>query len=208
MTVPLRERQRRESRRALQAAAIELVGRRGFGAVTVEDVAAAAGVARRTFFNHFPTKAAALFDPDPDDADRLQQLLASADVSAGVWPALRSVCVAFASGHERVLSVRRRLVTEDPALDAYHRTAHLHVGVALAGWTTAHLPEDPFAARLLAETAAAVLMTAFTAWTPDDDPALFPSLVARGFDLLVVRRDAPPGADQDDADQPPGAQAR
>lgn len=186
MDVPVRERQRRESWRALQAAAIELVGRRGFSAVTVDDVAAAAGVSRRTFFNYFPTKSAALFDPDPDDADRLHQLLQKADGSAGVWPALRSVCVSFASGHEPVLAVRWRLVSEDPALAAYHRTAHLHVGRALAGWTATQLPEDPFTARLLAETAAAVLMTAFMTWSPDEDPATFPTLVADGFDLVAV----------------------
>jgi len=190
----VREQQRRESWRALQGAAIELVGRRGFGAVTVDDVAAAAGVSRRTFFNYFPTKAAALFDPDPDDADRLHQLLATADQSSGVWPALRSVCVAFASGHERVLAVRRRLMTEDPELDAYNRTAHLHVRLAIARWTSEQLPEDPFAARLLAETAAGVLMTAFTTWSPDEDPTMFPTLVARGFDLLALAEHARPAA--------------
>ena len=190
MDVPVREQQRRETWRAIQAAAIDLVGRRGMAAVTVDDVAAAAGVSRRTFFNYFPTKAAALFDPDPDDADRLRQLLDAADGAAGLWPALRSVCVAFARGHEPVLAVRWRLVTEDPELDAYHRTAHLHVGRAIARWTSAQLPGDPLAARLLAETATAVLMTAFTTWAPDEDLALFPTLVARGFDVLTVAETA------------------
>jgi AcrR family transcriptional regulator len=76
--VPGQEQRRRESWRALQAAAIALVGSRGLARVTVDDIAEAAGVSRRTFFNHFPTKAAALFDPDPSDAERLAQLLARA----------------------------------------------------------------------------------------------------------------------------------
>src|SRR3984957_14888483 len=72
------ERRRRRTQRALQNAAITLVGRHGLAEVTVEEIAAAAGVSRRSFFNHFPTKAAALFDPDPSDAERLAQLPAGA----------------------------------------------------------------------------------------------------------------------------------
>lgn len=183
MASTLREQQRRDSWAAVQAAALALVSERGFDAVTVDDVAAAAGVSRRTFFNHFPTKAAALFDPHPDEADQLRRLLADVDGSAGVWPALRSVCLDFVRGQERVLPVRRRLVV-DPELDAYHRTAHLHVGQALDRWLGDQLPDDPFTARLVAETAAAVLMTAFLAWDADADPAHFAVLVARGFDLV------------------------
>jgi AcrR family transcriptional regulator len=182
--LPVRERQRREGWAAVQAAALQLVSQRGFDAVTVDDIAAAAGVSRRTFFNHFPTKAAALFDPHPDDADQLAQLLAGVDAGAGVWPALRTVCVDFVRGQDRVLKVRRQLV-EDAELDAYHRTAHLHVGQALDRWLADQLPDDPFTARLAAESAAAVLMTAFLAWRPDDDPARFAELVGHGFDLVA-----------------------
>ncbi|SSC23851.1 DNA-binding HTH domain, TetR-type, partial [Klenkia terrae] len=180
---PVREQQRRDSWAAVQAAALALVSERGFDAVTVEDVAVAAGVSRRTFFNHFPTKAAALFDPHPDDAEALAALLAGADTSGGVWPALREVCLALVARQEEVLAVRRRLVG-DPELDAYHRTAHRHVGEAIDGWVGAQLPDDPFSARLVGETAAAVLMTAFLSWSPDDDPARFAELVGRGFDLV------------------------
>ncbi|KQS72163.1 hypothetical protein ASG41_19090 [Modestobacter sp. Leaf380] len=180
---PVREQQRRDSWAAVQAAALALVSERGFDAVTVDDVAAAAGVSRRTFFNHFPTKAAALFDPHPDDAEALQQLLADADTSAGVWSALRRVCLDFVDAQTVALPVRRRLVG-DPELDAYHRTAHLHVGQAVESWTAAQLPDDPFTAQLVAETAAAVLMTAFLAWDPADPPQRFAELVARGFDLV------------------------
>jgi AcrR family transcriptional regulator len=182
-----RDRQRRETGRALQAAAIRLVNERGFTDVTVDDIATAAGVARRTFFNHFPTKAAALFDPDPDDAERLATLLRDADGGCELWAALRTVCVSFVAGHEQVIAVRRRLVAEMPELDQYHATAHRHVAVAIGEWANQHCRDDPFTATLLAQTAAVILTSAFSAWQPDDDAALLPELVDRGFALISLK---------------------
>lgn len=53
----LRAARTRRTRAAIQTAALRLAAERGFDATTVEDVAAAAGVSRRTVFNYFPAKA-------------------------------------------------------------------------------------------------------------------------------------------------------
>ena len=53
-------------RRELAAAAMELFATKGYEATTVDEIAAAAGVARRTFFRHFRSKEEAIF-PDHDD---------------------------------------------------------------------------------------------------------------------------------------------
>jgi len=55
-----------QTRARLQAAALDLFEERGYRGVTVEDIAAAAGVSHMTFFRHFPTKERALLD-DPFD---------------------------------------------------------------------------------------------------------------------------------------------
>ena len=179
------ERRRRRTQRALQNAAIALVGRRGLAAVTVEDIAAEAGVSRRTFFNHFPTKAAALFDPDPSDAERLARLLSAASGSADPWRALQSALVSFVAGHENVIAVRRRLIAASPELAQYHRTAHAHVEVAIDEWAHAQPGLDDFLATLYAHTAGAILLAAFVSWQPDDPPELLPELVRRSFDQVA-----------------------
>src|SRR3954467_14884015 len=46
----------------LQAAALELFEERGFEQTTVEDIAARAGLTKRTFFRHFADKREVLFD--------------------------------------------------------------------------------------------------------------------------------------------------
>ncbi len=53
-------------RRELASAAMELFATKGYEATTVDEIAAAAGVARRTFFRHFRSKEEAIF-PDHDD---------------------------------------------------------------------------------------------------------------------------------------------
>ena len=179
------QRRRRRTQRALQNAAIALVGRRGLAEVTVDEIAAAAGVSRRTFFNHFPTKAAALFDPDPADAERLAQLLAAASGSADPWRALQSALVSFVAGHENVIVVRRRLIAASPELAQYHRIAHAHVEVAIDHWAHAQPGLDDFLATLYAHTAAAIILGSFMSWQPEDPPELLPELVRRGFEQVA-----------------------
>jgi AcrR family transcriptional regulator len=52
----LRERKKRQTREAIAHAAMRLFAAHGFDAVTVEDVAEAANVSRKTVFNYFPAK--------------------------------------------------------------------------------------------------------------------------------------------------------
>jgi AcrR family transcriptional regulator len=52
-----RTRPRAELRAAIYAAAIAMFRKRGYNAASVDEIVAAAGVAKGTFFNFFPTKA-------------------------------------------------------------------------------------------------------------------------------------------------------
>jgi AcrR family transcriptional regulator len=56
-----RDRKRLETRNGLVAVALELFGERGFGAVTVNDIADRADVDPSTFFRHFGSKEAVIF---------------------------------------------------------------------------------------------------------------------------------------------------
>jgi AcrR family transcriptional regulator len=57
-----RERRKAQTRTAVRETAQRLFAERGFDAVTIADIAAAADVAVQTVFNHFETKEALFFD--------------------------------------------------------------------------------------------------------------------------------------------------
>ena len=73
----LREKNRLKIELDLSRAAMELFAARGFDAVTVDAIAAAAGVSRRTFFRYFPTKEDVFFARRREQHDKLSALLAA-----------------------------------------------------------------------------------------------------------------------------------
>jgi AcrR family transcriptional regulator len=61
----LRERKRLATSNAIQLSALRLVVERGINNVTIEQIATAADVSPRTFFNYFPSKEAAIVGEGP-----------------------------------------------------------------------------------------------------------------------------------------------
>ena len=62
----LRERKKLQTWRTIRAAAFRLIEERGYEAVSVEEIAAAANVSRSTMFNYFTSKEAVVLDPAGD----------------------------------------------------------------------------------------------------------------------------------------------
>jgi AcrR family transcriptional regulator len=109
--VSLRERKKLATRRLLRRATLDLVAERGLSNVTVEDIAEAAEVSPRTFFNYFPSKEAALFGGAPDRATELHELIAS---GAAGRPAVEALRAALAQDADAIIEELRSL-GDDPA---------------------------------------------------------------------------------------------
>ncbi|MFE2197204.1 TetR/AcrR family transcriptional regulator, partial [Streptomyces amritsarensis] len=74
-TTGLRESKKLRTRRRLAATALELFLERGFDAVSVADVAAAAEVSKPTLFRYFPTKEDLLLDRFADHQDEVARVV-------------------------------------------------------------------------------------------------------------------------------------
>lgn len=86
----LREQKKLQTRHEIADAALRLfLAKKSFEAVTVADVAAAAGVSEKTVFNHFKCKEELVFDLDPIIEDQLVQAIRNRPPQASVLDALK-----------------------------------------------------------------------------------------------------------------------
>ncbi|MGX4694993.1 acyl-CoA-like ligand-binding transcription factor [Streptomyces sp. JNUCC 63] len=83
------------SRADLERFGFELFARRGFEDTTVNDIARAAGIGRRTFFRYFSSKNDLVWGDFEEHLVRFRELLDAADPSTPVMDALREAVVEF-----------------------------------------------------------------------------------------------------------------
>src|SRR4029450_1890065 len=84
----LRERKKQATREALRLAALRLSVEKGWDQVRIEDIAAEAGVAPRTFHTHLPSKHEAFLATAYDRGARMQAALAARPAEEPLWPAV------------------------------------------------------------------------------------------------------------------------
>ena len=89
MATGLRERRKKETRRAISDIATRMFVERGFDEVTIAQVAAAAGVAKMTVTNYFPRKEDLVFDRAEAVVRRLADVIAARAPGESMLAAIR-----------------------------------------------------------------------------------------------------------------------
>lgn len=119
-TVGLRERKKAATRRAVHEATLRLTVEHGFDNVTVEAIAEAADISRRTFSNYFTGKEDALLYGEEQHIRALVQTVRDRPATESAWTALRASLQALAAGSDeqpdRERALRYRLARKHPAL--------------------------------------------------------------------------------------------
>ena len=95
MTAPRVGRRRSTTRGDIADVAIDLFSAHGFDAVSVDDVAEAAGIARRTLFRYYASKNAILWGDFDTHLEHLSDLLDDVGDDVPLPQALRSALLAF-----------------------------------------------------------------------------------------------------------------
>jgi AcrR family transcriptional regulator len=158
-----------DTRRRIQDAALEMMAERGFDDVTVEEIAAAAGVSHMTFFRNFPTKESVVasdpYDPviarhvaaQPADLPAIERVRRGLHAVAGdiddYIDATARARIEIGIGHPKLRAVmwENTNVTEDVIVAALIETG-----------------TDPFEARVAAGAGLGAVMSALLEWARDD----------------------------------------
>lgn len=172
----------------LSNVAIDLFSIRGFDEVSVDDVAHAAGIARRTLFRYYPSKNALPWGDFDAHLERMRDQLAGLDPSVPIRQALRTALLAFntfddaeTARHRR----RMRVILETAELQAYSMTMYAGWRAVVAAFVAQRLGTKPdeLIPQTVAWTMLAVALSAYEHWLADESATLVEAL-GDAFDLV------------------------
>ncbi|MET9327624.1 mycofactocin system transcriptional regulator [Tsukamurella sp. NPDC003166] len=190
---PLGGRPSATTRGHLSGIAIDLFTEKGFDETSVDDIAAAAGIARRTLFRYYPSKNSLAWGEFDDHLAGLRELLDRAAGTGTLGTELRDAIVAFNQVPEPEREHHRRrmhLLLTVPALQA-------HSMIMYADWRQVieehaarrrGLATSDHAPQTIAWMALGVALAAYDQWLQQPDGDL-EALLRTGCELLIAAVD-------------------
>ena len=167
-------RKRVTSRAELEQAAFALFAAHGFDATTVDEIAAAAGIGRRTFFRYFPSKNDIPWGAFEAELDRMRVRLKACPPEVPLMDAIRLALIDFNRVSPADVPLHRRrmeLILRVPTLFAHSTlrfTAWRQVVAEFVAERTGQRP-DELAPQVIAHAVLGVAVAAYQHWL--DDPA-------------------------------------
>jgi mycofactocin system transcriptional regulator len=173
-------RRRATSRAELEQVAFALFAARGFDATTVDEIAAAAGIGRRTFFRYFPSKNDIPWGAFEDELERMRVRLKACPPEVPLADAIRVALIDFNRVAPAQVPLHRRrmeLILRVPTLLAHStlRFAAWRAVVAEFAAERTSRRADDLAPQAIAHAVLGVAIAAYEHWLDDpgsDLPAL------------------------------------
>lgn len=185
----LRARKQAATREALYSAAFSLFADKGFDATTVDEIASAAGVSRRTFFRYFESKEAVVFVKQPTRLVRFRELV-GAHAHLGGFEAVVRACLAlgpeFEAERDEAL-IAQEIIEASPALSVADAARDLEWEDAIAH-ALAEGSGDPArqrTARYVAGAIVGLIRATMREWRHPDGPADLTGEARRNLALLA-----------------------
>jgi mycofactocin system transcriptional regulator len=179
------------SRTDLERIALDLFIRHGFNETTLDDIAAATGIARRTFFGYFSSKNDVVWGDFDALLHGMEEWLAAAPERRPLIETLTEAVVRFNDlPAEAVPAHRQRmsLILHVPALQAHStlRYAEWRNVVARFAARRLGLPVDALLPQLVGHVSLGAAVTAYEQWLADEAADL-PGLLTAAFGALDLR---------------------
>jgi len=169
-------RRRITSRADLELVAFDLFERQGFEQTTVDDIAFAAGIGRRTFFRYFGSKNEVPWGDFDGELDRMRRRLAATPPGVPLMDAIRQAVVDFNRMPPEQLPAHRRRMTfilGVPALQAHSTLRFAAWRQVIADYVAERTGQRPDALlpRAFGYAMLGVAVAAYEQWlaSPGDD---------------------------------------
>lgn len=196
LPVPIRERTRRLAQTELTSVAQDLFVTQGYDRTTVDQIAAAAGMSKRTFFRYFPSKDDLVIGKYDLFADRMAEALDDRPHDEAVWESLRRVFDItldyVQDDHQRARNdAMDEIVRSTPQLYARYLEKMQHVQELLTGRVALRLTarerhlSDPRPAAIVG-AAFACMQAARRAWFSSDQSEPFGSYLDRAMSTIQM----------------------
>lgn len=181
-------RRRSTTRENIADVAIDLFATRGFDDVSVDDVAHAAGIARRTLFRYYASKNAIPWGDFDAHLQELGELLDGIDPAAPLGDALRAALLAFNTFDEGETARHRRrmrVILQTDELQAYSMTMYAGWRGVIAEFVARRIGTEPTDLRpqTVAWTMLGVALSAYERWLGDQTVELTQAL-GEAFDTI------------------------
>lgn len=189
----IKTRKQQVVRDALSAAALDLFLTRGFEAVTVEEIANAAGVSRRTFFRYYESKEDVMVETIDIDKEVLFTELAARPLEEPALLAIRNAlipAIEYSLQKSDLVRDTTRLLRETSALRraVMERRSRVEERIAALMVQRLKTTKEDSTPMLLAFLTRALYDTAFNAWydnETDDISKLIDDLIHRLSSIVI-----------------------
>jgi TetR/AcrR family transcriptional regulator, regulator of mycofactocin system len=170
-------RKRVTSRPELEHIAFDLFDRQGFEQTTIDDIAVAAGIGRRTFFRYFPSKNDVPWGSFDEELERMRLHLKAFPPQIPLMDAIRVAIVDFNTfAPEQIPWHRRRmrLILRIPALQAHSTLRYAAWRQVITEFVADRIGQRPdaLAPRTIGYAALGVAIAAYEQWLETEDADL------------------------------------
>jgi mycofactocin system transcriptional regulator len=161
------------SRSEIEHIALDLFTEHGFDTTTVDDIAAAAGIGRRTVFRYYPSKNDIPWGAFDEQLDRMRDTFAALPSDLSVLAGVRAAVLDFNEVHpdEQPWHRRRlRLILGTPALQAHSTLRYAAWRRVVAEYAAGRLgfPVDHLVPQTIGHASLGVALAAYEQWLAED----------------------------------------